>query len=229
MIIELDGIPIEISRKKIKNINLRIYPPHGLVKVSVPLRFSEKQLKDSLQSKMAWINKQRARILNYPVVEDCTFTTGSTVLYQGKKYLLIIEEHHGPSQISIQDELMFCYTKPYSAPCEIQSILERWCKHQMQKLLPQLIQHWEAVIGVKVVEWGIKKMKTRWGSCNTKASRIWLNLNLMKKPPICLEYVLVHELIHLLEPSHNQRFYRLMDHFMPTWREYEYQLEGRVL
>ncbi|STY30766.1 zinc metalloprotease [Legionella wadsworthii] len=228
MIIELDGIPIEISRKKIKNINLRIYPPNGLVKVSVPLRFSENQLKESLQSKMAWINKQRARILNYHVVEECTYTTGSTVLYQGKKYLLIIEEHHGPSQISIQDELMFCYTQPYSDPCQIQSIFERWCKQQMQKLLPQLIRHWESIVGVKVVEWGIKKMKTRWGSCNTKASRIWLNLNLMKKPPICLEYVLVHELIHLLEPSHNQRFYRLMDQFMPQWREYEYQLEERV-
>ncbi|HHF7365815.1 TPA: M48 family metallopeptidase [Legionella bozemanae] len=229
MIIEFDGIPIEILRKKIKNMHLRIYPPDGLVKVSAPLRFSEQLIRQSLESKSAWIHQQRERIRNRPVEEDCPFKMGSTVAFQGKKYLLIIEEHHGPTQIKINNELMYCYTQPNSSPAQIQTILERWYKQQMQALLPELIQHWEAVIGVKVAEWGIRKMKTRWGSCNTKAARIWLNLNLIKKSSICLEYVLVHELIHLLEPSHNKRFYGLMSKFMPQWREYEYQLEGRVL
>ncbi len=229
MIIELDGIPIEISRKKIKNMHLRIYPPDGVVKVSAPLRFSEQLIRQSLESKSAWIHQQRERIRNRAVIEECTFETGSTVAFRGKQYLLIIEEHHGPAQIKINEELMYCYTQPNSTPTQIQTILERWYKQQMQMLLPDLIQYWEAVVGVKVVEWGIRKMKTRWGSCNTKAARIWLNLNLIKKPSICLEYVLVHELVHLLEPSHNKRFYGLMSKFMPQWHEYEYQLEGRVL
>lgn len=229
MIIELDGIPIEISRKKIKNMHLRIYPPDGLVKVSAPLRFSEQLIRQNLESKTAWIHQQRERIRNRALAEECTFATGATVPFKGKKYLLIIEEHHGPTQIKINDELMYCFTQPNSSPPQIQTILERWYKHQMQILLPDLIQHWETIIGVKVSEWGIRKMKTRWGSCNTKAARIWLNLNLIKKPTICLEYVLVHELIHLLEPSHNKRFYELMSQFMPQWREYEYQLEGRML
>ncbi|MBN9228858.1 MULTISPECIES: M48 family metallopeptidase [Legionella] len=229
MIIELDGIPIEISRKKIKNMNLRIYPPDGAVKVSVPLRFSEQLIRQSLASKSAWIHQQRERIRSRSVAEECTFATGTTVPFQGKKYLLIIEEHHGPAQIKLHDELMYCYTQPHSSPAQIQTIIERWYKQQMQILLPNLIQHWETIIGVKVADWGIRKMKTRWGSCNTKAARIWLNLNLAKKTPICLEYVLVHELIHLLEASHNKRFYELMSKFMPQWREYEYQLEGRML
>ncbi|WP_454786115.1 M48 family metallopeptidase [Legionella sp. WA2024007413] len=229
MIIELDGIPIEISRKKIKNMNLRIYPPDGLVKVSVPLRFSEQLIRQSLESKSAWIHKQRERIRNRAVLEACTFETGSTIVFRGNKYLLIIEEHYGPAQIKIQNELIYCYTQPNSTPTQIQTLIEGWYKQQMQRLLPELIHRWEAIVGVKVAEWGIRKMKTRWGSCNTRAARIWLNLNLIKKPPICLEYVLVHELVHLLEPSHNQRFYGLMSKFMPQWREYEYHLEGRIL
>lgn len=210
-------------------MHLRIYPPDGLVKVSAPLRFSEQLIRQSLESKSAWIHQQRERIRNRSVEEDCTFKMGSTVAFLGKKYLLIIEEHHGPTQIKLNNELIYCYTQPNSSPTQIQTILERWYKQQMQILLPDLIQHWEAVIGVKVAQWGIRKMKTRWGSCNTKAARIWLNLNLIKKKSICLEYVLVHELVHLLEPSHNKRFYGLMSKFMPQWREYEYQLEGRVL
>ncbi|KTC90806.1 M48 family metallopeptidase [Fluoribacter dumoffii] len=229
MIIEIDGIPIEILRKKIKNMHLRIYPPDGLVKVSAPQRLSEQLIRQSLASKSTWIHQQRERIRNRSAGEECTFATGSTVPFLGKKYLLIIEEHNGPTQIRINDAIMRCYSPPDSSPHLIQAIIERWYKNQMQILLPDLIEHWERIIGVKVVEWGIRKMKTRWGSCNTKAARIWLNLNLIKKPATCLEYVLVHELIHLLEPSHNKRFYQLMSQFMPQWREFEYQLEGRVL
>jgi predicted metal-dependent hydrolase len=97
----------------------------------------------------------------------------------------------------------------------------------MESLLPGLIARWEQIIGVNVADWGIKKMKTRWGSCNTRARRIWMNLSLIRKPQLCLEYVLVHELVHLLEASHNQRFYALMTQYMPNWREHQLTLEGK--
>ncbi|MBI2785188.1 MAG: M48 family metallopeptidase [Legionella longbeachae] len=228
MIIELDGIPIEVSRKRIKNLNLRIYPPDGQVKVSVPLKFSEQLIRKTLETKSEWIHKQRERIRNRPSMEVPVLETGATIAYRGTNYLLIIEEHHGPSQIKMNEHLIYCYTQPNSSQTQRQTLLDNWYKHQMQTLLPNLIHHWEAIVGVKVAQWGIKKMKTRCGSCNIRAARIWLNLNLIKKSPVCLEYVLVHELVHLLEPSHNKRFHGLMSNFMPRWREYQNLLEGRI-
>ena len=229
MIIELEGISIEILKKPIKNMNLRIYPPDGLVKVSVPLKYSDRLIRQTLEQKILWIHEQRERIRNRPTPENTLIQTGATIPFKGKNYLLIIEEHHGPTQIKINDELILCYMKPGCSPAQRQTLVNQWYKREMESLLPDLIKHWEAVVGVHVAQWGIKQMKTRWGSCNTQAARIWLNLSLIKKPQICLEYVLVHELVHLLEPSHNKRFYRLMDQFMPQWREYQHLLEGRSL
>ncbi|WP_298623746.1 M48 family metallopeptidase [uncultured Legionella sp.] len=228
MIIEIDGISIEVSRKSIKNMNLRIYPPEGEVKVSVPLRYSEQLLRKQLQEKSAWIRANRDKIRERSTYKEERLETGSAIAFKGSNYLLIFEEHHGPSQIKIQGEVLHCYVPHQASYNQKQSVLERWYRKEMELILPDLINHWESVIGVKTKEWGIKKMKTRWGSCNTRAHRIWLNLSLIKKPAVCLEYVLVHELIHLLEPSHNQRFYALMTQFMPQWREYQYLLEGKI-
>jgi predicted metal-dependent hydrolase len=227
MIIEFDGINIEILRKPIKNMHLRIYPPDGLVKVSAPLKYSERLILQTLEQKKAWIHEHRERIRSKAPPQETILQTGGFVPFHGKNYLLIIEEHNGPVQIQLRGETLIFYLNPNSSEAQKQAILDNWYKQQMSLFLPALITRWEPVIGVQVNEWGIKKMKTRWGSCNTKAARIWLNLNLVKKPLICLEYVLVHELVHLLEASHNQRFYRLMDRFMPQWREHDYLLEGR--
>ena len=227
MIIEIDGISIEILRKPIKNMNLRIYPPNGLVKVSAPMSFSEQFIRQYLQEKSDWIHNQRNRIRERSSHEEEAFQTGTTIPFKGTNYLLIIEEHHGPSHIKIKDELIYCYTQQNASQMQIKMLIERWYRREMESLIPELMMHWEMVIGVKVAQWGIKKMKTRWGSCNTRARRIWLNLSLIKKPGLCLEYVLVHELVHLLEASHNQRFYTLMTQFMPQWREYQYLLEGK--
>jgi hypothetical protein len=227
MIIEIDGISIEISRKPIKNMNLRIYPPDGLVKVSAPLSYSEQFIRQHLQDKSIWIRTQRERIRGRSAQKEELIQTGETLEFKGKNYLLLVEEHNGPLQIKIEDQLIYCYTQPNASYLQKKMLLERWYRREMESLVPDLIRHWEAKIGVKVAQWGIKKMKTRWGSCNTRAARIWLNLSLIKKPILCLEYVLVHELVHLLEASHNQRFYRLMTQFMPQWREYQYLLEGK--
>lgn len=227
MIIEIDGIPIELLRKPIKSINLRIYPPDGLVKVSAPMRFSEQLIRQHLQAKSEWIRTHRDRIKNNAPCKDELLQTGTSVQFMGKSYFLIITEHNGPSQIKINAEVMYCYIQPNSSEAQKQKLIEQWYRREMESLIPELIKYWEIKIGVKVVQWGIKKMKTRWGSCNTRARRIWLNLSLIKKPLLCLEYVLVHELVHLLEASHNQRFYALMTQFMPNWREHQFTLEGK--
>lgn len=228
MIIEIDGISIEILRKPIKNMNLRIYPPDGLVRVSAPMRYSEKLIRQQLQDKSSWIRAQQERIKERSFTQqDELIQTGASVPFKGKNYLLIIEEHNGPSKIQIKDELIYLYTRPDSSAAQRKLIMERWYRTELESLLPEILVQWEQIIGVRVVQWGIKKMKTRWGSCNTRARRIWLNLNLIKKPVICIEYVLVHELVHLLEASHNQRFYALMTQYMPLWREYQVLLEKK--
>ena len=226
MFIEIDGISIELVRKSIKNLNLRIYPPDGQVKVSAPMRYSEQLIREQLIEKSEWIRTQRDRIRKRSSYKDEILQTGATIQFKGKSYLLIIEEHHGPSQIKLKDELICCYIQHNATHAQIQTLLDRWFKKEMASVIPSLMIHWEAIINVKVAEWGIKKMKTRWGSCNTQARRVWLNLNLIKKPLVCLEYVLVHELVHLHEASHNQRFYTLMSQYMPKWQEYKQILEG---
>jgi predicted metal-dependent hydrolase len=228
MIIELDGISIEVLRKPVKNMTLRIYPPDARVKISAPLKLSERLIRQNIEEKKQWIHEHRERILSRSAAEAPPLQTGSTIPFMGKNHLLIIEEHNGPTQVRLNDELIHCFIRPNSSQAQIQALLDIWYKKQMTTLLPDLIQHWEAVVGVKVAEWGIKKMKSRWGSCNTQVARIWLNLSLIKKPQICLEYVLVHELVHLWEPSHNKRFHSLMTQFMPQWREYQNLLEGRM-
>jgi len=229
MIIEIDGIAIEIIRKKIRNINLKIYPPLGQVKASVPLRYNLELLKQQLQAKSEWIKAQQQRIQGNAShqKEEEILQTGTIIAFKGRPHQLILKEHHGPVHIELNQELLHFYLKPHTSSEQKQKHLELWYRRELELLLPDLIRHWEKIIQVKVQQWGIKKMKTRWGSCNTRAQRIWLNLNLIKKPSVCLEYVLVHELIHLLEPSHNQRFYNLMSQFMPLWREYQYLLEGK--
>lgn len=228
MIIEIDGIPIEVVKKSIKNINLRIYPPDGQVKLSAPISTSDRFIRQHLQEKSEWIRYQRERIRANSSFKEELLQTGSSITFKGKNYLLILEEHHGPCHIDIKDELFHCYISPGLSHERIKLFIEQWYRNEMTKLIPNLIEHWQKIVGVHVNEWGIKKMKTRWGSCNTRARRIWLNLNLIKKPLVCLEYVLVHELVHLLEASHNHRFYALMTQFMPPWREHQYLLEGKT-
>lgn len=227
MQIEIDGITIEVERKRIKNVNLRVYPPDGLVKMSVPYGYKQETIVAHVQEKMSWINFHRERIQRTSIVEEKTLHTGSVISFIGESFLLIVHEQNGPSQFVIDDQLIHCYVKPDTSPEQISLLLDRWYKKQLEALLPDLLERWQPKMHVRVREWGVKKMKTRWGSCNSHERRIWLNLNLMKKPLICLEYVLVHELVHILEPSHSKRFYRLMDQFMPKWRDYEYVLEGK--
>lgn len=226
MILEIDGISVHITRKAVKNLTLRVYPPDGTVKVSAPLMMKKQTIYDFINQKKKWINTQRDRVINQYQQSIESYKTGSTIDYLGKKYLIIIQEYHGPLHIQIKDELIYCHVKPQSSEEQVGVLLNQWYRAQMYSLLPPLIRKWESIIGVRVAQWGVKKMKTRWGSCNTRDRRIWLNLVLIKKPALCIEYVLVHELIHLLEASHNQRFYFLMSQFMPKWKEYESILQG---
>lgn len=219
--IEIDGITIEIHRKAIKNMNLRIYPPDGRVRVSAPLRLSLDDIRTQLETKREWLRTQRTKLQTLPSVTTPTLCTGETHYFLGQAYPLLILENQARPYVSLQDNSLIINTKTGTTSLEKMARLNRWYQLQMQALIPDLIKKWQLILGVHVADWGVKAMKTRWGSCNTQARRIWLNLSLIQKPIICLEYVLVHEMVHLLEASHNKRFYQLMDRFMPDWRTHQ--------
>ena len=220
-LIEVDGITIEILRKPIKNMHLRIYPPDGRVRVSAPLRLSIQHIRHQLLAKREWLHAQRARVQALPVISEPLMQEGETHYFLGEAYMLTLLESRNPTSITLNDNVLLLNTKPNATMVEKHAHLKKWYQTQMQSLVPDLIKKWEPVIEVDVSTWGVKTMKTRWGSCNTRTHRIWLNLVLIKKPIICLEYVLVHEMVHLLEASHNARFYQLMDTFMPEWRMHQ--------
>ena len=226
--IEIDGITIEILRKPIKNMHLRIYPPDGQVRVSAPLRLNLQRIYQQLEAKREWIHRQRARLLTQAPTAVPTMQAGEHHYFLGQMYRLTVVESTKSPQLTLTDNVLLLSAKPQISTMAKLACLKQWYQVQMHALIPALIEKWQPVIGVTVNSWGTKTMKTRWGSCNTRTRHICLNLVLIKKPLICLEYVMVHEMVHLLEASHNARFYRFMDHFMPQWRCYQQLLKNNV-
>lgn len=218
MSLEINGQSIELSRKRIKNLILKI-SPDGQIKVSAPLRCSLETIHSFLHNKQAWIDSNLARIKTRPIQTPPQLISGETVFYLGKAYELKISNLH-PTTI-LDNTYLHLHLHNEAILETKHALLKNWYKQEMRALLPALIQKWEPIIDVTVNEWGIRAMKTRWGSCNIIKKRIWLNLALIQYPMGCLESVLVHEMVHLLEASHNHRFYALMDQFMPEWPAYK--------
>jgi len=217
--IEIDGVQAEITWKKIKNCYIRLVPPDGRVQISAPKRMSSQAIRSLFLERLDWIRKKQQAIQSRPVKTILQYLDGEEHAYLGKSYRLQLQHCYRKRQPAVSGDSLYLYLKSQGTSETRERVLHDWYRRQLEKLVPPLLAKWEPIIEVKVAEWRIRKMKTRWGTCNTVAHRIWLNLELIKKPAECIEYVLVHELIHLLEPSHNQRFYDLMDHYLPGWQK----------
>lgn len=224
--ITIDGIHIELERKRVKNVNLTIYPPDGRVRISAPHRMSEKKLHQVIRSKLPWIKRHRTQIKSKAWVKPYKYVSGERHAFMGEVYQLDVIQHDAAPSIEIQaDDKILLRVRRGSRREKREKVLREWYRAELKKLIPPLIASWEPVIGVEVAEWGVKRMKTRWGSCNTKAHRIWVNLELAKHPIERLEYIVVHEMVHLLEHRHNKRFYAYMDRFLPEWRQHREALK----
>lgn len=228
--IEIDGLSIQITRKKVKNINLRMYPSKQEIRISAPHYIREQAIRNFAISKLGWI---RRKLANYkaPVHPNGPdFITGETHFYKGNPLTLRVSTRNAAPEIILhrEQDILEMYVRPGSSKEKRATVLKEWYRARLKEQIPKIIEKWEEPMGVSVAEFGVKKMKTRWGSCNTRARRIWLNLELAKKSPACLEYVVVHEMVHLLERLHNERFYRLMEQFLPSWQEIEKELQGKV-
>lgn len=217
--ISVDGIPVDIIRKDIKNLHLGVYPPNGRVRVAAPMIISDEAVRLAVIDKLGWIKRQKARFADQPRQSQREMVNGESHYFLGRRYRLRVRKHDGPARVSLRGiKSVDLYVRPGTTSDQRETILLRWHRERLKTLIPPLLKKWEAKLGVQVAAWGVKKMKTKWGSCNPNAKRIWLNLELAKKPPQCLEYIVVHELVHLLEKRHNDRFMGLMDKYLPRWR-----------
>jgi predicted metal-dependent hydrolase len=229
-IITVSGLPVEIVRKNIKNIYFRVYPPEGTVRVSAPKHISDEGVRLAVVSRMAWLQKQREKVSNQPRPVERRYVSGESCLYQGRPYALEVVEQYGKHSLCLlDDERMRLTVSPGTTTENRRLVVDSWYRQQLKGVIPELLEKWQPITGKWVNSWGVKRMKTRWGSCNITEARIWLNLELARKPPECLEYVLVHELVHLHERYHNANFKRLMDRFLPGWRERRDRLKGEPL
>ncbi len=217
--ITVGGLSVEVVRKDIKNLHLGVYPPHGRVRVAAPLVVSDDAVRLAVIGKLGWIEKQKAKFEAQPRQSRREMVNGESHYFLGQRYRLRVREHRGPTRVGLGGTASLdLYVRAETSAEQRERILQQWYREQLKALIPPLLEKWQPVIGVQVADWGVKKMKTKWGSCNIMARRIWFNLELAKKPAQCLEYVAVHELVHLTERHHNARFRALMDHFMPQWR-----------
>ena len=226
MQIQMAGFHVELSRKRIKNINLRINS-QGEVKVSAPMRLPLESIHHFLQEKSDWIRVNLNRLKTTPVFPSRQFVTGEIHLFLGKPYSFVLHENASQNNVFIEGECIHCFVTPGADSTKRQVLLQNWYRDQLNLLLPPLMDKWQLIIGVQVHSIGVKAMKTRWGSCHPVKKHIWISVHLMQKSLGCLEYVVVHELVHLLEASHNARFYALVNQFMPNWQGYHKQLKSR--
>lgn len=222
----LNDLNIEVTQKRIKNVHLNVCPPNGHVKVSAPLNMSQDVIRAFVISKLGWIKKRREKFQSQIRETPREYIERESHYFLGERYLLKIIEHDGAPRIETSYKTMRMYIRPDTSMEKRSMIMNAWYRQQLKAVLPEIVQKYEKLLGVNVDEVCIKRMKTRWGSCNPKARRIWINLELAKKPSACLEYVVAHEVSHLVERTHNGDFISLMDRNLPDWRFVRDQLNS---
>ena len=217
--IEVAGTPIEVVRKDIKNLHIGVYPPDGRVRVAAPLWLDQGAIRLAVISRLGWIRRRQAEFDRQERQSLREFVTGESHYFQGRRYRLNVVEADAPQSVRILNNTRIeISVRPGSSRERREATLHRWYRERLRERLPSLLEKWQPIVGERVAEIRIRRMKTLWGSCNADARRVWLNLELAKKPATCLEYILVHEMVHLKERSHGDRFSGLMSRAMPNWR-----------
>lgn len=222
--IELGGISADVLKKDIKNIHLSVYPPNGKVRISAPLRMKLDTIRVFAISKLGWIKQQQKKLREQERETPREYLDRESHYVWDRRYLLKVVERDLAPGVTLKHSQMIVQVRPGSSREKIEDVIGEWYRWQIRKSAPQLIAKWEPLMGVKVNRIFIQHMKTKWGSCNPVSGSIRLNTELAKKPSECLEYIVVHEMIHLLERTHNIRFISLMDSFMPKWQFYRKEL-----
>ena len=216
-VIHLGKLPIEVVLKDIKHVHLSVHPPAGRVRIAAPRRMNLDTIRVFAISKLGWIREQQRSLREQEREPPREYLDRESHYVWGRRYLLTVVEADQPPSVVLKHSKMLLHVRPNADSTKRGAILEGWYREQVKSALPELLAKWEPLIGVKVGRFYVQRMRTRWGSCNPGSSSIRLNTDLAKKPRECLEYIVVHETVHLLEPTHNARFVSLMYRFMPRW------------
>jgi len=216
--LSVSGIKVELVRKEIKNLHIGVYPPDGRVRIAVPLHIDNEAARLAIVNKLPWLKKQIAAFDKQQRLSEPEAVTGESWYLFGQRYRLRVTDTASKPEVVRSTKTRIDLHAPLDCSrTERLKILDRWYRNQLREVSDSLFSQWESRIGVKPTFRGIKRMKTKWGSCNHETSRIWINAELAKKPIECLEFIIVHELIHLVEPNHDEKFLKLMDKHLPSW------------
>jgi len=217
-LIQLGEMSVEVFRKKIKNIHLSVNPPDGHVRISCPSRYTLQKVRSYALTKLVWIKQQQRKLQEQPRESPHQYTDKESHYLWGKRYLLKLVETDSSPKVELKAQKLTLHHRPGASLERRAEIVEEWYRERLKSAIPRLIAKWEPIIGVKVKGFFVQRMKTKWGSCSSSRQTIRLNSELARKPRLCLEYLVVHEMIHILEPSHNARFRSLLDKHLPTWQ-----------
>ena len=223
------GIGIDVIYKDIKNLHIGVYPPLGRVRVAAPLRLDDDRVRLAVIQRLPWIKKQREQLQSANRQTKREMVTGESHYVWGIRHRLKVVERPGSAHVEVDGERLLLYMPVGTDRDARLAVLQRWQREQLRQRIPALLAQWEPVIERNVTKWSIRRMKTKWGSCNRETGHIWFNLELAKKDPAHLEYIVVHEMTHLLERNHGRRFTKLMDKFLPEWRAMRDHLNGAPL
>lgn len=222
--VNIGEIIADVTLKDIKNIHLSVHPPTGRVRISAPERMDIERIRLYALSRLGWIKKQQAAFAGQRREPPRRFVERESHYFLGKRYLLKLTKTDGPQTVILRHREIEILTRDKSDADLNRSLLENFYRRRLRGEISEQIEKWSQRVGVEPPQWSIKKMKTKWGSCNAASRRIWINLELAKKPAECIEYIVVHELVHLLERNHNHRFITYINDLLPPWRQYKEML-----
>jgi len=225
----VSGLRVSVVRKAIRNLHLGVYPPEGRIRVAAPIAISDAAVRVAVIGKLPWIKRQRASFESQARESEREMVAGESHYYRGRRYRLQVVESAESPRVELNGRRLVLHVQPGSEAPGRRLILDRWYRDRLREAVSHLVQRWDGKLGVTVNDWRLKRMKTKWGSCNSKARRIWINTELAKKPLPCLEYVVVHELAHIRERTHSERFIALMDQALPAWRSRRAELNRAPL
>lgn len=223
------GIDIHVIYKDIKNLHIGVYPPLGRVRVAAPHRLEDEHVRLAVIQRLPWIKQQREQLRSAERQSEREMISGESHYVWGVRRRMKVIERPGRAHFEVDGERLLLYVAAGTTTERRRKLLDQWYREQLRQMIPGLIAKWESKLKVSVPRWTIRRMKTKWGSCNRETGHIWFNVELAKKHPDCLEYVVVHEMAHHLERNHGSRFIKLMDKYMPNWRAYRDQLNGAPL
>ena len=216
--ITINNIEILICKKEVKNIHLAVLPPHALVRITVPLSMEEDRIRRYAISKLAWIIRQQKKMKNFETESQKQYLSGETFFYFGNPYRLKVCITETKERVVFTPPFIELYTKQNTIERK-ELLLNNWYKRELKKKIPDILQKWESLLKLKVEFYGIKNMKTKWGSCNPVYRRIWINLKIAQQEIECLDYIILHEILHFIERKHNKNFIHLLNIYMPNWRK----------